>query len=113
MHQPSSVPMFMDGVWCDTWPNENDSPAQNLWTGSYSAHGNEMGRFTILRHGGRTATSSSIISSGTSLPLHGGIVVGLGDGHAEYSSLPNLWSYQWHNLWGQKTTPAIGATPQQ
>jgi prepilin-type N-terminal cleavage/methylation domain-containing protein len=113
MHQPSAVPMFMDGVWCDAWPDENDSPAQNLWTGSYSSHANEMGRFTILRHGGKTASTSSIISSGTSLPAHGGIVVGLGDGHAEYSSLPNLWSYQWHNAWGQKYTPAIGTTPQQ
>jgi prepilin-type N-terminal cleavage/methylation domain-containing protein len=112
MHQPALTPLFMDGVWCDAWPNEDDSPAQNLWTGSYSAHGNEMGRFTILRHGGKTAGASYIINSGSALPMRGGIIVGLGDGHAEFSPLPHLWSYQWHNAWSQKVNVSIGTSPQ-
>lgn len=113
MTQSSLTPMFTDGVWCDSWPNENDSPAQNLWTGSFSAHANEMGRFTILRHGGKTATGSVIINSGTALPQKGGVIVALADGHAEYSSLPHLWTYQWHNAWGKTIPVSIGNSPQQ
>jgi prepilin-type N-terminal cleavage/methylation domain-containing protein len=112
MKQPTLTPMFMDGVWCDAWPNEGDSPAQNLWTGSYSSHANEMGRFTILRHGGKTATSSVMITSGNALPKRGGIVLGFGDGHAEFSTLPHLWSYQWHNAWAAKIPVNIGNGPQ-
>lgn len=112
MKQPVLVPMFMDGVWCDAWPNENDAPAQNLWTGSYSTHANEMARFTILRHGGKTATSSVTISAGNQLPRKGGIVVGLADGHASYTALPDLWTYQWHNQWGMTVPVGIGASPQ-
>jgi prepilin-type N-terminal cleavage/methylation domain-containing protein len=111
MKQPVFVPLFVDGVWCDAWPNENDSPAQNLWTGSDSGHDNEMARFTILRHAGKTLTSSVNITAGSQLPKRGGIVVSLGDGHAELSTLPNLWTYQWHNNWGATTAPTIGNSP--
>jgi prepilin-type N-terminal cleavage/methylation domain-containing protein len=112
LKQSTMTPMFMDGTWCDSWPNENDSPAQNLWTGSFSAHANEMGRFTILRHGGRTATGSIIINSANALPPKGGVIVALADGHAELSTLPHLWSYQWHNAWGQAIPVGIGNSPQ-
>ncbi|HSY16830.1 MAG TPA: prepilin-type N-terminal cleavage/methylation domain-containing protein [Candidatus Acidoferrales bacterium] len=108
MEKSANTPIFMDGPWVDTWPAEDDGPAQNLWTGSFSAHANEMGRFTILRHGGKTAAQSVMINSATALPAKGGIVVGLADGHAELSRLPNLWSYNWHRSWGQTFRPAIG-----
>ena len=112
MEKSDNTPIFMDGPWVDTWPAEDDGPAQNLWTGSFSAHANEMGRFTILRHGGKTAAQSVMISSAAALPTKGGIIVGLADGHAELSRLPNLWSYNWHRGWGQLFKPTIG-TPQQ
>ena len=110
MKNPTLTPMFVDGAWIDAWPAEDDGPAQNLWTGSYSSgHANEMGRFTILRHGGKTATKATIINTASQLPKSGGVVVGLGDGHAEFSTLPNLWSYQWHNNWASKVAVSIGA----
>lgn len=113
MKNPALVPMFTDGVWCDSWPNENDAPAQNLWTGSFSQHANEMGRFTILRHGGKTATGSVVINNASQLPLKGGIVVALADGHAEYSTLPHLWTYQWHNAWGVTIPVGVSGSAQQ
>jgi prepilin-type N-terminal cleavage/methylation domain-containing protein len=107
----SLTPVFVDGAWVDTWPAEDDGPAADLWRGSYSAHANEMGRFTILRHGGKTAAGSVKISAASQLPSRGGVVVGLADGHVEFSILPNLWNYTWHRDWGKKVKVNIG-TPQ-
>ena len=112
MSKPALTPIFCDGPWVDTWPAENDGPAANLWTGSFSAHANEMGRVTILRHGTRPATGPTIVSSAANLPTKGGIIVGLADGHAELSRLPQLWNYSWHCDWAQTMRPSIGA-PQQ
>jgi len=108
MEKPANTPVFVDGAWVDAWPAENDGPAQDLWTGSYSAHANEMGRFTILRHGGKTAAGSIKIFSQTQLPPRGGVDVGFADGHAEFSTLPNLWTYNWHKDWGRTVPVKIG-----
>src|SRR5579871_4025096 len=89
----ANTPAFMDGCWVDTWPAENDGPAGDLWQGSYAGHTSEMARFTILRHGGRTVASPTRISAANQLPVKGGIVVGFTDGHAEFSTLPHLWTY--------------------
>jgi type II secretory pathway pseudopilin PulG len=109
MEQPANSPAFVDGAWVDAWPAENDGPAQNLWTGSYSAHANEMGRFTILRHGGKTLAGPMLISTASQLPPKGGVIVGMDDGHAEFSTLPHLWSYNWHKNWGKTVPVSIGA----
>jgi prepilin-type N-terminal cleavage/methylation domain-containing protein len=111
MENPANSPVFMDGCWVDTWPAENDGPAKDLWQGSYSAHANEMSRFTILRHGGRTVAGPTIINSASQLPPKGGIIVGCADGHAEFSTLPHLWTYNWHHGWATQTAVSIG-TPQ-
>jgi prepilin-type processing-associated H-X9-DG protein len=109
MEAAANTPIFVDGPWVDAWPSENDGPSQDLWTGHYSSHDNEMGRFTILRHGGRTVTTSDKI--GSTLPLKGGVNISLADGHAEYTALPHLWSYNWHKAWASTVNIAIG-TPQ-
>lgn len=108
----ANTPIFVDGCWVDAWPAENDGPAADLWDGSYSQHANEMGRFTILRHGGRTAARPITIASASQLPLQGGIDVGCADGHVEYSILPHLWTYNWHHQWGTQFAINIGS-PQQ
>jgi len=105
----SLTPVFVDGSWVDAWPAEDDGPAADLWLGSYSAHANEMGRFTILRHGGKTAQSSVKISNASQLPARGGVVIGLADGHVEFTTLPHLWSYTWHKDWEKKFKVSIGA----
>jgi len=109
MEKPANTPVFVDGSWVDAWPAENDGPAQDLWAGHYSAHDNEMGRFTILRHGGKTLAGSVKISSAAQLPPRGGVVVGVADGHAEFSTLPNLWSYNWHRSWERTMQVSMGA----
>ncbi len=113
MERPSNSPIFCDGAWVDTWPAEDDGPAANLWTGSYPSggHSSEMGRVCLLRHGGKTLQANYTIASAVQLPVKGGIVVGLGDGHAEFSTLPNLWSYNWHRKWASTVVVRIG-TPQ-
>ena len=108
----ANTPVFVDGPWVDAWPAENDGPAADLWTGSYSAHANEMGRFTILRHGLRAAARPVMITTSAQLPVRGGINVGMADGHAEFSSLPNLWNYNWHKNWNTSTKVFVGF-PQQ
>lgn len=111
MEKPANSPVFCDGAWVDTWPAENDGPAANLWTGQYTSHTSEMGRITILRHGGKTAQAPVLITAANQLPPRGGIVVGFADGHAEFSTLPNLWTYNWHRNWATTMPVSIG-TPQ-
>lgn len=111
MENSANSPLFVDGCWVDAWPSENDGPAPDLWQGYYQAHNNEMGRFSILRHGGKTAAGPVMISSPNQLPLRGGVVLGLADGHAEYSILPHLWTYNWHRLWGTQIPISIGSPP--
>ncbi len=109
MEQPVNTPLFMDGAWVDAWPAEKDGPSVNLWSGSYSSgHQSEMSRFTIIRHGTKAATRNSNINIASQLPKRGGIVIGFGDGHAGFSTLPNLWSYNWHRNWKQSQV-AIGS----
>ena len=108
MENPANSPIFVEGCWVDAWPAEDDGPAANLWTGSYSAHANEMGRFTILRHGGKTLQGPRVISSAAQLPPNGGVTIGLADGHVEFSTLPHLWTYNWHRSWGKNATIRIG-----
>lgn len=112
MGQPVNTPMFMDGVWVDAWPNEKDSPSADLFRGNYSAHQNEMARFTIVRHGGAPAgpatkqTTSWIAPFGS--PPRGSLNMAFGDGHVELVKLGSLWSYQWHRNW-DASIAAIGS----
>jgi prepilin-type N-terminal cleavage/methylation domain-containing protein len=101
MTHPALTPMFTDGVWVDAWPAEDDAPAKNLYTGYYSDHANEMGRFTIARHGGVVPRSAprNFTSPWQFSKPQGGIDMGMADGHAEYVKLVNLWNYEWHNGW--------------
>jgi prepilin-type processing-associated H-X9-DG protein len=108
MENAANTPIFVDGCWVDAWPAEDDGPAANLWTGNYSAHANEMARFTILRHGGKTAAGNVIIANASQLPPKGGINGAFADGHAEFSPLPHLWTYNWHKDWGRVFKPNIG-----
>ncbi len=103
---PTLTPMFTDGPWKDGWPSETDGPAKDLYWGNLtSGIGKEMGRFTILRHGGKTARGSVTITTAAQLNSQqsGGIDVAFADGHAEFTKLPNLWNYSWHHNWSPST----------
>jgi prepilin-type N-terminal cleavage/methylation domain-containing protein/prepilin-type processing-associated H-X9-DG protein len=108
---PTLTPMFMDGPWKDGWPLEHDGPAADLYWGNLvnpiTASGSlsgEMARYTILRHGGKPASGSFKITSVAQFQAQSsGINVVLADGHAEFTKLPKLWNYSWHNNWSQFT----------
>ena len=94
----SQTPIFFDSIWILAEPLESDSPPRDLYTGAYL--GTTIQCCTILRHGGRTATSSYPFPlNGQRQALPGAINVGLADGHAELSPLRNLWNYYWHLNW--------------
>ena len=101
MERPVNTPFFIDGTWCDSWPDEKDGPAQNLFNGQYGGnHDNEMGRFTVQRHAVKPGTASRSYTTAWQFgPPKGLLFLGLGDGHVEPSRLINLWSYNWHRNW--------------
>jgi prepilin-type processing-associated H-X9-DG protein len=104
IRKPSLTPVFMDENWVDTWPLETDKPAADLYAGRpFSERGNELGRCTIARHGGRTPASAPR-NFPPSQPLPGAIQIAMFDGHVELVKLENLWNYEWHLSW---QTPAV------
>lgn len=100
---PSRTPLFFDQNYAMTVPLEDDSPASDLYFGQAEPDNiarDGMACCTILRHGGRTAVSSVVLTPGQPLPS-GGINMGLADGHVEFSTLTNLWNYTWHLNWNR------------
>ena len=101
VQKPSQTPLFFDEICIDTFPLETDLAATNLYIGQVSAFpaggGRGMACCTILRHGGRTASSSVPYRSGN--PLPGAINMSFDDGHVELVKLQNLWTYTWHLNW--------------
>jgi prepilin-type N-terminal cleavage/methylation domain-containing protein len=94
---PSQTPVFSDGVWVDGWPMEADAPDQNCFFPKGDGSGQEIGRTCVARHGTRASSHSRWPTADQ--PPRGGVNVGCYDGHVEFSKLPNLWSYTWHNNW--------------
>jgi prepilin-type N-terminal cleavage/methylation domain-containing protein len=108
MQSPALTPLFVDGNWVDSWPLEGDSPTADLYTGrSFSAHTDEMGRFTIARHSAVTAPRS-VAGNWNTAPPPGALNLGLGDGHVELVKLKKLWSFYWHLDWGKYQPVMIG-----
>ena len=99
LQKPTQTPVFFDENWVDVWPEETDLPFTNLYTGQpLSVSPNQMGRCTIARHGGRSASSApQNLPPGQTLP--GAINMGMADGHAELVKLEDLWNLYWHLNW--------------
>ncbi len=105
--KPVQTPLFFDQNYDYAIPLEGDSPSADLYWGQLGVGDITrlaMGCCTILRHGGRTATSSVSYKSG---PLAGAINMSFADGHVELVKLQNLWSYYWHLNWN----PALAKAP--
>jgi len=92
VQKPSQTPVFVDSIWMDFFPLEEDTPSSDLYAGSM---GNGLARCTIARHG----TPNAPKDVDTSQPLPGAINMGLADGHAELMKLENLWQLYWHLNW--------------
>lgn len=99
VQKPGLTPVFFDENWVDAWPEETDRPYTNLYTGQpLSTSPNQMGRCTIARHSGRSA-SSAPRDFPTNNQMPGAINMGLADGHTESVKLEDLWKYYWHLDW--------------
>jgi prepilin-type N-terminal cleavage/methylation domain-containing protein/prepilin-type processing-associated H-X9-DG protein len=97
---PSTTPVIPDSNWIDTWPQPDDPPAQNLYTGDDFA--GAMVRLTLPRHGGAPLwPRNQQFNPKNNLP--GAINIGFVDGHSESVKLERLWSLDWHKGW---VTPA-------
>jgi prepilin-type N-terminal cleavage/methylation domain-containing protein/prepilin-type processing-associated H-X9-DG protein len=99
IQKPSATPVFADENWVDGNPLENEPPYHDLYAGSpLSSWSDNMGRFTIARHGGVSASGAPRnLSPGSKLP--GAINVGFADGHSELVPLEELWCLSWHIDW--------------
>ncbi len=98
---PSSVPVFADAMWIDSWPTELQGPANDLYAGYPTT---SMGRFTIARHGARGPGAAPRDINKINANLVGSINLVMFDGHAESSRLSKLWNYDWHNGWSIPAT---------
>ena len=99
VQQPVLTPMFMDSVWLNLDPMENDGPPRDLYAPGDSNEG--MPRVCIVRHGGRPPSATT---HNTGAPLPGTIDVGFVDGHAENVKLERLWLLYWHLNWQLPTS---------
>lgn len=111
----SQTPVFFDANWADTWPMEQDAPTTDTYLGcDQGTHmGYEMARLALSRHGNANPISHYQWTVATAIPV-GGVNVGLFDGHVEYSKLPGLWKYNWHNGWNSQTAkPSTPVAPPQ
>jgi prepilin-type N-terminal cleavage/methylation domain-containing protein/prepilin-type processing-associated H-X9-DG protein len=99
IQQPSDTPVFADENWVDGPPLENEQPYHDLYAGSpLTTQADNMGRFTISRHGGvRPASAPRKLAPGAKLP--GGINIGFADGHSKLVPLEQLWNLSWHLDW--------------
>ncbi|MCP5519083.1 MAG: type II secretion system protein [Verrucomicrobiales bacterium] len=97
--RPSNTPVIADSNWIDTWPQPQDPPARNLFTGDDFA--GAMVRLTLPRHGGGTWPRNATFDPKDDLP--GAINIGFVDGHSGLIKLERLWSLDWHKDW---VTPA-------
>ena len=94
--QPSLTPYFQDSIWVDCWPEEADTPATDLYSGSDVEGG--MDRMTIARHGGRGASAAPRnVPPGATLV--GNINAAFVDGHVGAVKLEQLWTLYWHQGW--------------
>jgi prepilin-type processing-associated H-X9-DG protein len=76
---------------------EKDAPDDDVYAPLGDNSGFQMGRACVARHSTRAANRSRWTT--VTSPPKGAVNVGLFDGHAELSKLPNLWNYTWHNNW--------------
>ncbi len=98
--RPTEAPVFFDENWSDTWPQETDSINHDLSLGnplgSHSPH--LMGRVAIARHGGSPG-KGSIPTGAYPQNTKEGVVMGMFDGHVQFTKISSLFYFYWHTKW--------------
>jgi len=106
----SQTPCFVDAMWNDLWPVEQNIPYHDLYygleagTGTMSYTGKNVGaggitRCEINRHGGKAAAAAERDIGTGAVKIPGQINMAFLDGHVELVRLENLWTYPWHVAW--------------
>jgi prepilin-type N-terminal cleavage/methylation domain-containing protein len=97
--RPTDAPVFFDENWTDTWPTETDAINHDLSVGNLqNTHaGHLMGRIAIARHGGKAKSSIPV----GNLPSNtkAGVILGMFDGHAQFTKISGLFTFYWHAKW--------------
>jgi prepilin-type N-terminal cleavage/methylation domain-containing protein/prepilin-type processing-associated H-X9-DG protein len=93
---PSKTPFFGDCNWIGGAPSWNDPVATDLYMGEDGDNtpGGQIGRFTIARHWGKSA-SQAPRNWPTTIPMPGKINLGFADGHAQAVKLSDLRTLVW------------------
>jgi prepilin-type processing-associated H-X9-DG protein len=99
VQQAVLTPMFMDSVWINLDPKEQDPPPTSLYDPGDSNDG--MSRVCIARHGN---TAAGALGHSPDQPLPGSIEFAFVDGHAENVKLERLWLLNWHLNWQLPTS---------
>jgi prepilin-type N-terminal cleavage/methylation domain-containing protein len=107
---PAQTPLFVDSIWVDAIPCQNDSPAKDLYNGNMT--GDTIARFTIVRHGSKApgAAPRNYTSDWNTTPPRGILNTTFADGHTQGLKLGTLWQYYWHKNWDPSV--AKPGTPQ-
>jgi prepilin-type N-terminal cleavage/methylation domain-containing protein/prepilin-type processing-associated H-X9-DG protein len=75
----STIPVFADAIWPDSFPMETDAAPPDTSKGVYSTT-DQLGQICIARH-------------------NKSVNVSFFDGHAETIKLQQLWALDWHRNW--------------
>ena len=103
MDAPDRTPVFADANWLAGFGKETNQPCSDLYVGRpLEVKFNDLGRFTIARHG--IPASKAPPNIGPRDRLLGTINLVLFDGHTERAELENLWNYSWHRDWQRPAT---------
>ncbi|MEY2427751.1 MAG: hypothetical protein QOJ40_636 [Verrucomicrobiota bacterium] len=85
---PTMTPVFMDGIWPDSWPHGTDAPSTDLITGTDLS---PFGRISVPRHpvfkNAKTTPNQ---------PLPGVENMSYADGHAGKLRLQQIKNLMWH-----------------
>jgi prepilin-type N-terminal cleavage/methylation domain-containing protein/prepilin-type processing-associated H-X9-DG protein len=98
--KPAQTPVFCDGMWVDSWPQENQSPARNLLAGATTL--GPISVITIARHGAGPKPAYANVPAGSKLPA--AINIAFCDGHVSLVQLEQLWTLYWHKTWNPPST---------
>ena len=85
---PTITPVFMDGIWPDTWPQGNASPPGDIVSGT---DGSTFGRCCVPRH---NTMPNAIVTANQ--PLPGAENMSYADGHAGKLPLEQIKNLMWH-----------------
>jgi prepilin-type N-terminal cleavage/methylation domain-containing protein len=95
VQNPSTTPLFMDGMWVGTYPLATDAAARNLQEGGVNSvyGGNQqISRITINRHGDTKTPTRATREDLDDAAINVAFI----DGSAKKATLRDLYDFTWH-----------------